>query len=123
MYPPIFKTCSASIAVKALLGTDPVRLYPFGKAPQDVQLPYVVWQTITGEPHNYLGDRPDVDGFTLQVDVYAETADSARAVVNALCDCIEPVARVSRWNGEDIDNETKTYRSSFDVDWTVRRQA
>lgn len=121
MYPPIFATCKASSAVTALLGTSPVRLYPFGEAPQGVARPYAVWQGIGGSPENYLGQTSDVDLFSLQVDVYADSVDAARAVAAALRDAIEPVAHIVGWRGESREPDTNFFRYSFDVDWYVDR--
>lgn len=121
MYPPIFTVCAADPAVTALLGTAPARLYPFGEAPQGVIYPYAVWQAVGGAPENYLGNRPDIDSFALQVDVYAETGASARAVAVALRDAIEPHAHITRWGGESRDTDTGRYRISFDLDWFVSR--
>lgn len=121
MYPPIFSVCSADATVKAQLGSNPVRLYPFGEAPQGTTKPYAVWQTIGGSPENYLGTLPDVDSYALQVDVYAPTATAARTAAMALRDAIEPVAHITRWSGEGRDDGTKNYRFSFDVDWWLNR--
>ena len=121
MYAPIFVTASASSAVKALIGSNPVRLYLFGDAPQGVTKPYVVWQTISGVPENYISQVPDIDSYTIQVDIYADTASSARAVAKELRDVIEQVAHIVRWGGESRDDETNNYRFSFDVDWFVYR--
>jgi hypothetical protein len=121
MYPPIFAVCSASSAVKALVGNSPVRLYPFGEAPQGVIKPYVVWQVIGGSPENYINQVPDVDYYSLQVDVYGDDAASVRGVAEALRDAIEPVAYITAWRGESRDPETRDYRYSFDIDWHVLR--
>lgn len=121
MYPPVYKVCAASEAVKALIGSNPVRLYPFGMAPQGVQLPYVVWQSITGFPQNYINQTPDIDKFSIQVDVYAKTETSARDVAKALRDVIEPVAHITSWRGESTDPDTLHKRFSFDIDWFVKR--
>jgi hypothetical protein len=118
---PIFSVSVADPGTQALLGTKPHRLYPFGEAPQDVAKPYAVWQLVTGSPENYLAGRPDLDGYTLQVDVYADTGASARAVTDAISHAIELHAYVARWGGESRDAATKLYRSSFDVDWLVPR--
>ena len=118
---PIFQVSAADPGTRALLGVSPHRLYPFGEAPQDVARPYAVWQLVTGSPDNYLAGRPDIDGFTLQVDVYAETASSARGVAEAISHAIELKAYVARWGGESKDTATNLYRSSFDVDWLVPR--
>jgi len=116
MIAPIFGVCAASAAVTALLGSDPVRLYPFGQQDDAVVYPYVVWQNVSGSPENYLAQRPDVDSFTLQVD-----ADEVIAVASALRDAIEPHAYITRLGGQEKDPETKRYRYSFDVDWIVTR--
>ncbi|WP_313135556.1 tail completion protein gp17 [Stutzerimonas nitrititolerans] len=121
MYPPIFKVAAASPTVQAALGTDPTRLYPFGEAPEGVADPYAVWQTIDGVPGNYLGSRPDIDLFALQVDVYGNSADSARQAGAALRDAIELHAHITRWGGERKDPATGRYRLSFDVDWHAHR--
>ena len=121
MIPPVFPTCRASGAVTALLGTSPMRLYEFGLAPQGVTYPYAVWQIVAGAPENYIGDVPDIDSVTVQVDAYAKTAGTARAVAIALRDAIEPVAHVVAWRGESRDPETHNFRVSFDVDWYIER--
>lgn len=121
MQPPIFKLCAANPAVTALLGTNPVRLFPWGEAPQGVAHPYAVWQVIGGTPENYLAERPDVDGFYLQVDVYAKTGAGANNVAEALRHAIELDAYITRWGGQDKDPETSAYHIGFDVDWLVPR--
>jgi hypothetical protein len=118
---PIFEICAAAPAVTALLGVQPTRLFPFGDAPETTAKPYAVWQLITGSPENFLAGRPDLDGYTLQVDVYAVSAASARAVTKAISEAVELKAYVTRWGGETRDSETKLYRSSFDIDWLVPR--
>ena len=117
----IFEACATDPAVTALLGTSPVRLFPFGMAPAGVIKPYAVWQQVGGQPENYLAGVPDIDSMTLQVDAYATTSASARAVAAALRDAIEPVAHVVAWRGESRDSETGNYRVSFDVDWFIPR--
>jgi hypothetical protein len=118
MLPPIFAVCAASAAVTALLGTAPTRLYPFGEAPQGVALPYAVWQGLPGGgPLNHLGDRPDMDQWLLQVDVYARTVADATAVVEALRDAIEPHAYITRWGTQETDRDTGHRRLGFDVSW------
>jgi len=121
MYPPLFDVANASSAVKALIGSSPVRLWPFGEAIQGAALPYVVWQSIGGRPENYITNVPDIDNFNLQVDIYGATAASVRAVAQELRDVIEPVAHITSWRGERKDFETSNYRFTFDVSWFVKR--
>lgn len=122
MKAPIFEVCSQDAGVTALLGAGAdLRLYSFGEAPDGVVKPYAVWQLVNGTPENYLAGRPDADGFTLQVDVYGATGTSSRQVREAIRDAIELRAYVTRWGGESRDPATNNYRTSFDVDWIVRR--
>lgn len=121
MFPPIFQLCAGDAGVKSALGSNPVRLYPFGQAPQGVVLPYAVWQIVSGGPENYLGNLPDVDSYTVQVDVYADGASSVRSAAKALRDAIEPHAHIVGWRGESRNPDTQRYRLSFDVDWFVHR--
>lgn len=122
MYPPIFPVCSYSADLTALLGSPPqMRLYQFGLSPQLVSYPYAVWQIVSGGPENFLAHRPDADAYTVQVDVYADTASSARNVAEAIRDAIELQSYIVGWRGESIDPETKKYRLGFDVDWIVQR--
>lgn len=121
MFPPIFPAVNASSAVKALLGSSPVRFYQFGLAPQNPTKPYVVWQRSSGGPENYINETPDLDTFTLLVDIYATSADSARAVATAVRDAIEPVSYITTWLGESQEFDTKLYRLSFLNDWKVPR--
>jgi len=121
MTPPIFALAAAATPVRLLLGSDPVRLFPFGDAGESPAMPYAVWQIVGGQPANYLAGRPDADSVTTQIDVYAETEASARAVAIALRDALELSAYVVSWRGETRDATTRIYRSSFDMDWIVRR--
>lgn len=121
MFPPVFSRAVASSGVTALLGTAPTRLYLFGEAPQGVAKPYAVWQQVSGSPYNQLAGVPQGDRYTAQIDVYATTASSARAVAQALRNAYEPAAYVVSWRGESRDPSTQNYRYSFDVEFHVQR--
>lgn len=128
MYPPIFERIKNSPACVALLksGTGEIRFYQFGLAPQNVQKPYAVWRRVFGQPANYMGDVPDMDSFTIQIDCYAspDNANGATQVRNiavAIRDAIEPVSYITNWLGESIDPETKNYAFRFQNDWFVER--
>ncbi len=121
MIAPIFRVCAASQEVRDLLGEYPVRLYPFGKHFDEVVYPYAVWQNIGGDPQNYLKQRPDIDRFSVQIDVYADTDTDVIAVACALRNAIEGSAIITRWGVQEIETSTMKYRYSFDVDWLVKR--
>lgn len=119
MTAPIFQVCAASVAVTALLGAGPTRLYPHGEAPEGTVRPYAVWQVVSGSPLNYLNCVPSTDRYGLQVDVYAETASSAEEVVVALRRVIAQHAYVTGFGIDAKDKDTHSYRKGFDVAWLV----
>lgn len=121
MYPPVFEIAVAAAPVTGLLGTDPCRLYPFGRAPQNVTYPYAVWQVVGGSPENFLGTPPDADSYRVQIDVYGRSAASVRAIAEALRDAYETRAYVVRWGGETTEPVTELVRFSFDVDFIIQR--
>lgn len=126
MFPPFFETVKDVAAVKAIFGNSP-RIFPHGIADQTTQPPYAVFQIITGTPENYLGDRPDIDGYTVQVDVYAAKQGAttgptiAANGAKAIRDAIEGVAYVTAWRGQFKDPDTNLFRYSFDCDWLTPR--
>jgi hypothetical protein len=119
MAAPIFTVCTAAPAVTALLGVAPTRLYPHGEAPEGTPRPYAVWQVVSGSPINYINGIPDTDRYGLQVDVYAETASSADAVVKALRRAIAKRAYITGFGIDTKDKDTHSYRKGFDVAWLV----
>ncbi len=118
---PFFQICKVDPTVQALLGGELPRIYPFGQAPEGVAKPYVVYQWIGGDPFNMLNCRPDADRATIQVDVYGLTTQSTTAVAKAIRYAVELSAYITGYRGDLRDDETKLYRTSFDVDWLVNR--
>lgn len=121
MMPPLFPLVAAAPAVQALLGTEPVRFFPFGAAPQSVALPYAVWQIVGGEPENFLGQRPDADTYTVQIDVYADSIESTTSTITALRDALEDRAHIVLWLGCSRDDKTGRWRGTFRLDWIEQR--
>lgn len=120
MFAPLFKVLNANPGVQALLG-QPVRVYAFGEAPKNVLHPYLVNQVIAGSPENYLGQDPDADTESFQLDVYADTSVEAIQVAKAVRDAVQGSAYVTGWRGEFRDPDTDLARVSFDVDWITSR--
>jgi hypothetical protein len=122
MTPPIFEICSVDTSVVGYLGkSDRVALYPFDEAAENEPLPYATWQTVGGGPENYLGQAPDIESISIQVDVFAATASESRAIARALMSAIELHAHVTSFDGESRDAATRSYRYTFSVDWFTER--
>jgi len=118
---PFYTTCKADPTVQALLGGAEPRIYPFGNAPQDVAKPYVVYQWIGGDPFNMLNCRPDADRAELQVDVYGLTQTSSTDCAKAIRYAIELDSYIGSYRGTDREEDTKLWRTGFDVTWLVKR--
>lgn len=122
MLPPLFDLLSTDAACIALLGAgDAARVYSWGAAKQDVARPYVTWLVVFGQPENTLADVPPTDSFTVQVDCWGETGESAKAVAIAVRNAIETTGYVTAYNPSDRDPETLRYRMSFDAEFHVKR--
>lgn len=123
MIAPIFSIASADATVQALLGSNgaELRLYPFGKTPQGVALPYATYTNVGGGPENYLNARPDTDLFSVQIDVYGSTAASVTAVTKALNNAFETEAYITRWGNEDHNAITSHFHFDFDVEFMTSR--
>lgn len=118
---PFYIVCKADPTVQALLGGPEPRIYPFGAAPQDVAKPYAVYQWIGGDPFNTLNCRPEADRSSLQIDVYGLTTKSSTDAAKAIRYAVETDCYITGYRGNMRDEETKLYRTSFDLDWLVNR--
>jgi hypothetical protein len=120
---PIYTVCKADAACQALLGDSDgeLRLYPFNLAPKDAALPYVTWQNVNGTPTNFIGDNPDSDAFSLQVNVWGVTTGEVIAVTQAIRDAIQEVCYIVRWGNQDRDAQSLAFGYDFDVDWLTYR--
>lgn len=118
---PFYTVCKADAAVLALLGSPEPRIYPFGQAPQTVAKPYVVYQWVGGAPFNMLNCRPDADSSDLQIDIYGLTSQSSTDVAKAIRYAVELDCNITSYRGTTREDDTKLYRTSFDVTWLVNR--
>ncbi len=121
----MFTLASGSAAVTALIGSSPVRFWPFDRAPQKgtaaYGVPYAVHQLVYGSPENALACAPDIDSAAVQVDSYASTASEAREVSNALQNSFESSGYAVAYNGELKDTPTGLYRVSVTYEFLVYR--
>jgi len=119
MFAPIFDTLESNAAAVAALGS-PLRAFSFGEVVgQPTATPYLVWQNLSGVPYNYLGQLPDKDDVSLQVDVYDATAAGARQTARVARDALEGVCYMVSGPREIKDTDTKLFRVSMDFDWII----
>lgn len=124
MHPPFFRLVNVP-TVQAVFGANPMAVFEFGKADEDVIKAnggvYATFQTVNGFPENNLSDRPTMDDWTIQVDVFGRTSEEAELGAKVLRDAVELDAHVSRFLPQGKDEPTKKYRYSFDVDFLTAR--
>lgn len=121
MTAPIFSVLMQSPDVMQLLGPTILRFYDFANKPEKPTYPYGTFQNYAGSPQMFLGTLPDVDTWSIQVDIFSKTSNEARTIAQAIRDAIEPHSYITRWGVQVQDDDTKSYRYSFDVDWMVLR--
>jgi hypothetical protein len=123
MLPPIFNVLKNSAPVTALIGTNPVRAYRHGYAPQEPATvrPYVTWQLVSGVPANTLSELPSIDQNTIQVDCWSEGDAQVETLAQAVRDAIEPHAHMTGVIIDSRETDTKLYRISLQFDWWQSR--
>ncbi len=125
MLPAVFPLLSAAGPVTAIIGTNPVRAYKHGQAPQNVIAPYVTYASISTVPQNALDEAPRVDAFSMQVDCWSVNTGTGSAGIETLAkavrNAIEPVAHMVSGPTDSFDAETGRYRITMTFDfWTHR---
>lgn len=117
MIPPLFPLLSGVTS----LGSSPKRFYPHGEATQATLKPYATWQMVTATPENYLGERPDIDGTLIQVDVWATTQSSASSVADDIRNAFEPYMHMTSFGNTEKDASTGLFRYRMDFSYWVPR--
>lgn len=116
MIPEIFPILSGSIAVTTIFGTTPVRIFPWGEAPERVTYPYATYGVFNGNPENYLNQVPDVDMLGTQIDIWAKTGASCINGAIAIRNALEPTSHMVSISSMTRDPETKSYNIRLDFD-------
>ncbi len=116
MLPAVFQLLKASTAVKAIVGTNPPRIYRHGSAPQDVAKPFITWTLISGVPENNLSDPVPLDRMSVQIDCWHPSDAGIDTLATAVRDAIEPTSHMTSVVLDTRDPETKLYRMALQFD-------
>lgn len=118
---PLFNILKQSTPVKLLLGSNPLRVYPWGEAPDKPRKPYAVYGTYNGIPENYLGNLPDIDNNGVQIDIYAETSESCMNCFKAIRNALELTNHMTSYSTPARDSVTENYNARLEFDlWEAR---
>lgn len=122
MLTDLFTILNADTQVKLLMGSNPLRVYPYGTKLGDTpRKPYALYGVFNATPYNYLASRSDVDLSGVQIDIYAETSVSAVNCYNAIRSSVESLAYVTSYSTPDIDIEDGLHHVRMEVDFHDER--
>lgn len=118
MWPPVYEVLRAASAVTSAVGD---RIGSHGQIEQTAGRPYLTWQVITALPENLLGEAPDIDAVTIQINCLHPTDAGIRALARAVLDAIEPYCHVTGIPIDQRDPETRLYWVAIQADWWLSR--
>ena len=121
MKPPVFATLKASAAVKAIVGTNPPRIFRHGDAPQDTAKPYVTWEIEDIDPANNLSAVPVIDRVTVTLHCWHPTDAGIVLLVQTVRDAIEPHAHMVGAPVDEREPQTRLFHMATVFDWFVNR--
>ena len=114
---PLYNLCSQNAPLAALI-TDGAGL-KVGEFDANgmTEAPYICWQIINTNPEQYLANASDMDDVYVQIDIYANTKESARQIARLLRTIIEDQCYIESYTGVERDTETNLYRIRLDSRW------
>lgn len=121
MIPSLFTILNDNNTVKGLLGSSPLRVFPWGEAPPNVTKPYATYGVFSGNPVNTMGETPQIDIDGTQVDVWGLTGSSVLSVANAIRNALQTYAHMTSYENSGRDEETKLFHCRMDFDFFTSR--
>lgn len=121
MNPDLFPILNGSAPVKLLLGANPLRVYPWGRAPANVKKPYVVYSVYNGNPENYLAQAPDIDNKGTQLNIYSDNSNNLEMCYLAIRNALEPHAHMTSFSTPALDVDTDLFSCSMEFDFWDER--
>lgn len=120
MFPPIFQTLNVA-DIRAFVGSQPVRIFDFGFAPDGTVYPYITFQQVSGQPFEQISGLPCADRDVVQVDCWAKNRTEVRQLARIVQNVFEAAGQGCRLIGQGYEVDTQVYRVAFEVDWLVSR--
>ena len=116
---PIYRNLNASAELKAIL--DPTKQIHEDVAPADTPVPYIVWQTISGQANNYLDAPANFDDTQFQLMVYDTNVKRAYDVRELARKALETKCWINNPALSNFEPDTKLYARGFDANWILQR--
>jgi hypothetical protein len=118
--PPIFPLLSAAPDVAAIVDD---RIYRHGRAPQNIKDvgPYITWSVVGGHSETYLADNATIDQELAQLDLWALTPQTCKALMLAVVAVLEDAGYPAGIPQDDFEEDTQLYRYMLQFHfWTSR---
>lgn len=119
MLPAVFRTLNTP-EVRALAGTNPLRIYRHGAAPQDVPHPYITWFS-SGQPYDQISGPPCGDFFSVHIDVWSMDDAEVETLASAVRDALDAAGVANRLVVNNREADTKLYRIGQEADFITNR--
>lgn len=120
MFPPIYALLKNSPTVASIVQT---RIYRHGRAPQNVDKPYVTWSVVAAAPANNLSSPPGHDLCSVQIDCWHPQDAGVQDLAEAVRDAMETESHMTALVANERDPETKVYRVALQFDYWLPRDA
>lgn len=128
MLPLVFQVLNVA-SVRALVGTNPVRIYRHGSAPQGVAPPYITWFEVAGQPYDQISGAPCGDLDSVQIDCWAGNGDPSgndgdtqvETVAAAVRDALDTAGIANRLVVNQRDPDTKRFHIGLEADFISSR--
>lgn len=119
---PVVPVLSASIDVKELLGTNPLRVFE-DVAPHKTRYPYAVWSMVTANPENHLDCPANTDHVSFQIVVYDNYRTRASEIRAAIRMALEPHCYITNFHPNHFERiaDTNIFGRGFDANWFLDR--
>jgi hypothetical protein len=119
-----YQIMSADNNVKALFGSEPVRIYPNNPVmDKNPRKPYAVYGLFNVTPYNYLHGRCDMDMRSVQVDIYADTSAIVENCLETIRTTLEAAGQgyLMNYSTPARDSETGLFRVTLEIDFHEER--
>jgi membrane-associated protease RseP (regulator of RpoE activity) len=118
MLPPVAPLLFASTYVVGQVGD---RVGAHGSIEAPAGRPYITWQVLTGVPENNLSEPPDIDRWSVQVNILHPTDAGVRLLAAAARAALEAGGHVTGVPVDSVDEATGLYWIALQADlWAVR---
>lgn len=116
---PIYRNLNASAELKAIL--DPSKQVFEDVAPNKTPVPYIVWQTISGQANNHLDAPANFDDTQFQIMIWDSNVHRAYKVRDLVREILETKCWINNPAIGLRDPVTKLYGRGFDANWILER--